>query len=273
MIAEFIDYEIRVRNYTAHTAKAYGTDLRLFAGWLAMKGVNRWSLVTKNTIDNYLKDLHDREQEPSTIRRKVAAIRAFYDFAMIQGKISVNPARYVESPKQKRKEVATIPAESIEQYIDDTTNPIALRAIIALIYESGLRISEVMNLDTTHVDPKTRRILVDGKGMKERSVYYGERTRKTLNEYLGGRRGRVFLGADERTIRYNIWQALIAVAGPSRKASPHIIRHTFASEMVKRGCPLTSVQNLLGHEHITTTEKYLHVGDEQTRQDYMRAQA
>ena len=275
MIRQFLEYEQKVKNLSPNTVRAYGNDLTSFCQWLqATHTASRWGAVTKDDIERYVIALHDAKKKPATIRRHIAAIRCMYHYFMKKGLLTSNPARYIESPKLRKTQPSTISTEALESYIDDTANPLALRALIALLYETGLRISEATAIDTKDVDPKTHSIRIHaGKGLKTRTVFYGNRTRRILNEYLGARRGVIFQGASacQREIRYQIWKALNEHVIGERQASPHIIRHTFAMQALNNGMPLTSLQAILGHENPKSTEIYAQATINTQQRDYEKA--
>lgn len=276
MITEFLTYDEKVKNLSENTIRAYGNDMHDFARYLSGHlGIRRWGDVHKTDVDKYLMFLHDMKKKPATIRRALATIRAFYNYAIKAGKTETNPARYCEAPKRERSLPTTIDTTAIETYIDDVTKPLALRAIIALIYETGMRISEVTALETRDVNPREHSIRVYcGKGLKTRIVYYGYRTQRLMNAYVGTRKGKIFQGAEEnqRQLRYEIWRALKGNTIGEREASPHIIRHTYATKMLNQGMSISSLQMLMGHESSKTTEIYAHMANATVKSDYMRAQ-
>ena len=275
MIQEFLTYEAKVKNLRPNTVKAYAEDLKDFAQWLQItKRAHRFGEVHRRDVEAYLSDMHDAEKKPATIRRHLAAIRCLYNYAIKQEYTKTNPARFVEAPKRARALPSTIKAEAIEDYCDDARHPLALRCMIALLYETGLRISEACDIETRDVDPLNRSIRVyEGKGLTQRHVFYGERTRRLMNAYLGFRRGKIFQGADacQREIRYQIWRALNKYVEGDRQASPHIIRHTYAMKMLNQGMPLSSLQTILGHRRPETTETYARATMATTKRDYERA--
>ena len=276
MIQEFLDYEQKNKGLSENTLRAYGDDLRAFARWASSTGTAcRWSQVRKGDIDAFIANRHDLGDKAATLRRRVSSIRAFYDYLRKQGKMEHNPARYCEMPKRERQLPNTIDIQAITTYIEDITKPLALRTIIAILYETGIRISELTGLEVRDVDFMRKTLRVYGKGLKGRIVYFDYYTSRLLSLYLSSKQQRdgiIFTGADgcQREIRYQIWRALTNSA-TNGKASPHTIRHTYATRMLEQGMPIQSLQRLMGHEQITTTEGYLRLTNGTIEKDYRQA--
>lgn len=275
MIQRFLDYERKVKNLSENTIDAYGTDLRAFAAWLKNTGTaSRWSEVHKRKVDAYMAYCHDNGEKPATIRRRLASIRALYNYFRKEGMIATNPAQYCEAPKKPRTLPNTVNCAAIEGYICDATKPLVMRLMIAIFYETGIRISELTALEVRDIDQQKRTMRVYGKGLKARVVYYGDYTARLLPTYIDRRRGQVFQGSDQchRQIRWEIHRALCKYA-TNGKASPHTIRHTYATRMLEMGMPIQSLQTILGHENVETTRNYARVTNEQVMADYKRAWA
>lgn len=271
MIKEFISYERNNKNLSDHTLRAYENDLRGLATWAArnIEGA-KWSTLRKRDIEKYITTLHETHK-PASIRRKIASIRALFNYLQKQDLTEGNPARFIESPKRSTTLPSQIDDKAIEAYLQEQRNPMALRALIALLYETGMRISEALNVDTRMVNARENSIKVyDGKGQKTRVVYYGYWTKKLMNAYLQRRRGVVFIGGskNERAARYAINRALRGHEIGERQASPHMIRHTFATKMLNQGCPLSSLQKLLGHSKPETTQVYAEAMQPKVKHDY-----
>ena len=272
MIQEFLDYERKVKNLSENTIRAYGQDMRTFAAYLKHQTeICAWRDVHRNAIDQYLAKLHDYGWKPASIRRMLSTIRCFYNYAMKKELIDKNPARYCEMPKRPRNLPNTIEPEAIEAYIDNERNPLEMRALVALLYETGVRISEALAIETRDVNAREHSIRIYGKGLKTRIVYYGYRTQKTMNAYLGNRRGQIFKG-EQRNYRWEIWRALKGHS-TNGTASPHMIRHTYATRMLNQGMPLAALQMLLGHAKPETTGIYAHIAQTTVKTAYERAQA
>jgi len=275
MIEEFLAYERKVKNLSENTIKAYGDDLKAFAKYLLAQGQQtRWSEVHKRTIDGYMAYCHDAGEKPATIRRRLASIRALYNYFRKQGLLEANPAQFCESPKLPKSLPNTVDEEAVVAYIGNERKPKVLRLMVAMFYETGIRISELTSLTTWDIDWQERSLRITGKGLKSRIVYYGELTAELLQAYTQGRQGQVFQGSDQcqRQIRRQIWWALHSKA-TNGKASPHTLRHTYATKMLRQGMPLQSLQALLGHSTVETTRNYARVTQTDVRRDYQRATA
>ena len=277
MIQEFLQYEKTVKNLADNTVRAYEEDMRAFARHLkANTTIKRWSDVHKHDIDNYLSCQHNAGRKPASIRRSLASIRAFYNYAMNQGLTSTNPARYCEQPKKAQDLPNVIDTQAIESYIADERKPMALRALVAVLYETGIRISEATSLQARDINWREHTMRVYGKGLKARIVVFGNWSEKLLTAYLdnGKRTGDIWQGAaaNQRAIRYEIHRAFRESA-TNGKASPHTIRHTYATRMLEQGMPIQTLQALLGHTHIETTQQYQRTSTQTLVRDYQRATA
>lgn len=273
MIKEFIEYEQKIKAVSENTLTAYEKDMWSFFYYVkAFSIATRWSEITKKDIDTYMMFLADNKKAPATRRRKLSSIRAFYNYGMKQGYIEANPARYCESPRLAKQLPNTIETDAIKHYTTDQTKPLTLRIIIQLLYETGIRISELTAIETSDIDYEQHTIRINGKGNKERIVYYTANLGIMMKDYAAGRRGKLFQGADQcqREIRYEIWKALHTHA-TNGKASPHTIRHTFATEMLRNGMPISTLQTLMGHTNIETTRNYARISSEQVKRDYQAA--
>lgn len=272
MIKEWLEYEEKNKGLSPETIRGYENDLRNFARWLNARGqIKAWREVRRRTIEEYLRSMHDAGQKPATIRRALSSIRCFFNYCMKQELTEINPARYCEMPKRPKTLPATIDEKAIESYVDDVTKPLALRAMIATIYETGMRISEVMAMETRDINYQQHSIRVYGKGLKHRNVYFGYRTERLIKAYLGGRTGLIFNG-EQRTARYYIWKAL-REHSTNGTAGPHMIRHTYATKMINQGMPISCLQKILGHENPNTTQIYAETADKTAREAYLRATA
>lgn len=258
VIESFVEYMTKNRGLSELTGKEYRKDLRDIQTWMVTHAkVERWSTVTKDLIDDYVSDLVSEGLKPATIKRRISCLRSFYQWAWVQGLQKENPAKYVSTPKLSHLVPKTLPTEVIQATISDATIPQQTRAMVAVLAETGVRISELLDMRLTDVDVEHRRIVVRGKGDKERSVYYGVMTAGVVANAKAVGAGRLFPLCD-RDARYRIHSALRRHT-TSPKASSHIIRHTWATEMLNAGASLSTIQALLGHSSVKTTERYAKV--------------
>ena len=254
MIREYFNYLAKIKGYGSNTLAAYSQDLQDFYGFLLENHPRRgWYDVTRSIVEGYVAKMSDDGKAAATIRRRVSALRGLYSWAVNHGDVKDNPARWVSTPKVRER----VPECVDRRAVDDAIKVSDLRtaALIALIADTGLRLQEALDLDTRNVDHERRRIFVKGKGGKERYVLYGDRVRELLNAYLGDRRGRVFARLGQLEARKEVGAAFAAIG---HRASPHTLRHSFATSLIEGGASLEAVRELLGHGDIRTTQRYLH---------------
>lgn len=258
MIHQYISYLAYTKGYSNNTLKSYKQALTQFVNYRKQCDSNaRWSTTTACDVQEYLGWLKQCEKSTATIHLHSSAIKGMFRFIVHNGGTIDKAIYHVECPKMVKSDVATIAPADIEDTIADTSLSIDTRLIIALIADSGLRISEVLSLRPLDFDKSAMTITIAGKGGKTRYCYYSKRVQSMLNAYKRDthRDAQLFPG-DERTIRYNIHMALRKHSN-APKLSPHIIRHTFATEMLGNGLNLAALKKQLGHEDIKSTERYL----------------
>jgi integrase/recombinase XerD len=244
--------------------------------------------ATSNDIQTYLAELRARGLAPTTVARRISAARAFFAHQVLLGARTDNPAAEVEPPRRRRKLPRTLSPREAEQLIEAAagTTPRALRdsALVELLYGAGLRVSEAVGLDRAGVDLDERIVRCVGKGGKERIVPIGRSAADALRRYLSrgrpyldrGYRPELFLNAQggplTRAGAFLILRRIAQQAGlePDR-VHPHLLRHSFATHLLEGGADLRSVQEMLGHADLATTEVYLHVTDRRRRESYFRA--
>jgi integrase/recombinase XerD len=266
------------------TVEAYGRDLAALAEWLRRPP----STVTTEELERWIAELRAAGLAPATIARRVASIRSFLRHLLLVGSVSVNAAAELELPRRIRRLPRTLSPGEAERLIDAAsgTSPRALRdcALVELLYGAGLRVSEAVSLDRAGVDLDERLVRTVGKGGKERVVPVGRSAVEALRRYLArGRphldrkhRPELFLnaqgGALTRAGAFLILRRLAAKAGlePDR-VHPHLLRHSFATHLLEGGADLRSVQEMLGHADLSTTELYTHVTDRRRRETYFQA--
>ncbi len=266
------------------TVDAYRRDLRHFAAWLGGEP----SRADVEDLEHYLADLRAQGLAPATIARRAAALRAFYRHLTMLGARADNPGAELDLPRRTRRLPRTLSPGEAERLIEAAagTAPRALRdrALVELLYGAGLRVSEAVGLERAAVDLEHRIVRALGKGSKERLVPIGREAAEALRRYLA--RGRPFLdgrhrpelflnargGALTRAGAFLILRRLAEKAGlePGR-VHPHLLRHSFATHLLEGGADLRSVQEMLGHADLATTELYTHVSDRRRRELYFQA--
>jgi len=286
-IAEFLAYLKHEKNASPHTVSSYGRDLRQVAAYLKESGV-RWNQAGIVVLRGFLAGLHEDRRKRSTIGRKLAALRSFYDFCVRRKLIAENPAKVLATPRQEKPMPSFLSEEEAAALLDlpRTGRPLDLRdrAILELFYATGIRVSELVAIEDGDIHLGERLVRVKGKGRKERLVPFGRKAAEALEAYLGarariGRRetgdtavflnyrgGRLTARSVQRMVHRCIRRTAVA-----RKISPHSLRHSFASHLLGRGADLRVIQELLGHASLATTQKYTHMDLKQMMAVYKKS--
>lgn len=273
-IASFLRHLDRERNASSHTIRAYAQDLEQFRQHLQQE-LRREAAprdVDHLLIRAFLARLHRAGLRKTSAARKLAALRTFFRYLCREGVLQRNPARALLSPRSERRlprHVEESEVATLLEFPGDSRKQVRARAILELFYATGIRCSELVNLDVSEVDFEARMIRVLGKGRKERIVPFGKRAGEALLEYLpiraqGNRASdALFINArggrlSDRSIRQLVAARVREVAS-ARRMSPHGLRHAFATHLLERGADLRAIQELLGHASLSTTQRYTHV--------------
>jgi integrase/recombinase XerD len=284
---QFQDYLTFERGLSDRTLSAYRRDLARWAAHLVERGVEAPSQVTPEALRQWVFALKDAGLAPSSIRRAQSAVRTYFAFLIAEGAVDVDPTERLESPRMGRRLPDVLSREEVEALLDATDPDASLhwrdRAILELLYASGMRVSELVGLPLSALDLEEGFLTVFGKGSKERLVPVGEPALRAVRRYLadvrpkldkGGGQGRVFLNARGAPLsRTSVWTLVkesARRAGITKKVSPHTLRHTFATHLLEGGADLAAVQELLGHADISTTQIYTHVDREYLRDVHRR---
>jgi len=276
------------RNLSVHTLRAYRHDLLEFLRFVKSQTDTDAGPVTPERVDvlllrRYLARLHKRNCR-TTIGRKLSAIRSFFRYLVRQGALQVNPAETVATPRRERYLPKVLTVDEmfalIQAAASDEPLTVRDRAILELFYSSGLRVGELAALDVGHVDLVEGLVRVRGKGDKERIVPVGRMARQALERYLVARGAPrqdqpLFLNyrgerLSARSIERNLKKWLLH-AGILKDASPHALRHSFATHLLDGGADLRAIQELLGHASLSTTQKYTQVSLDRLMDVYDRA--
>lgn len=274
---------------SANTRQAYERDLRLFCKTLGFKNSDALVNVSREQITGYMTQLKEKGLAAATIARKLAAIKAFYRFMTAEGYMDANPAEVVEAGTKGIKLPRVLSEDEVVRLLNQpdikTAEGFRDRTMLEVLYATGMRVSELINLTLERVDLNMKYIIAFGKGSKERIVPLGSVAAEFLQQYLEKVRPKlthadrntniVFLafGGHELT-RQRFWQI---IRGYGRKANinkaltPHILRHSFATHLLDNGADLRSVQELLGHSDISTTQIYTHLTNKRLRDIYAKA--
>jgi site-specific recombinase XerD len=278
------DRDLRARGSAERTRRAYGVDLAGFVEWVAPQGLGPGD-VRHRDVRRYAAALSDAGAAAATVARKLAAVRGLYGFLVRTERAAQNPAELVSSPKRSEKLPKVLTTEQMRALLEriPARTPLELRdrAMLELTYSCGLRCEEVVNLDLGAIDFESEQLRVLGKGSKERVLPVGEPAQNALRRYL--ERGRRALGTDPReqalflsksgrrlsnsdvTRRLGLWSREAALAAG---ISPHSLRHSFATHLLEGGADLRTIQELLGHASISTTQVYTRVDAARLRDTY-----
>ncbi len=278
-VGSFLEYLGVERGASPHTLRGYAADLSEFTSFLAEEKIAGLPKVDARVVRAYLARLHRRKLSKATIARKLAAVRSCFRFLARRGALEGNPARQVRSPRLGRRLPSFLPKDEATLLLDTASEPSSSaardRALLELLYASGLRVAECCGLDLDDLDEARRTVRVLGKGDKERVVPVGETALEALGAYLairGRRRGPLFLNARggrltprsaHRVVRFRARRA-----GITQRVTPHTLRHSFATHMLGEGADLRLIQELLGHSRLSTTQRYTHVSPEHLMRVY-----
>jgi integrase/recombinase XerD len=268
-----------------NTLAAYRRDLALYAGWLGEQG-RTLDASTETDLLGYFAARH-RESRPTTANRRLTVFKRYFRWALRERLVTADPTLKLQSAKQPLRVPKTLSEAQVEALLaaPDVDTPLGVRdrAMLELLYASGLRVSELVSLKTFHAGMAEGVVRVLGKGNKERLVPFGEIARDWLQRYLAGPRGAILGGqqtddlfvtarghAMTRAMFWVLVKKYAAVAGIHAPLSPHTLRHAFATHLLNHGADLRAVQMLLGHADISTTTIYTHVARERLKQLHAR---
>ena len=275
LVDRFINHLLIERGMSTHTVRAYAGDLDKYLEWAQRVGVDPITL-THRQLRLYLAELDRAKYARSTVARRLSAVRSFFRYLATEGIVTSDPSAVIMSPKVPSTLPRIMPTEDLRLLLDapDAGTPVGIRdrAILELLYAAGLRVSEACSLELSGIDLSQGQVTVLGKGSKERTVPVHRFACERLRDYLGSGRpalvkpsspGTVFLSArgarlSEDSVR-RMFKRHLAEVGASTALSPHALRHTFATHMLEGGADLRSVQELLGHVALSTTQIYTHV--------------
>jgi integrase/recombinase XerC len=297
-IEEFVDYLKSQKGYSPHTLRSYRVDLTQFYQFLVEKRRKErdeeprvdWESIEFGEIREFLAGLYGRRKR-KTIARKLSALRSFFSFAEKSGGVAVNPAAGISTPRQEQYIPAYLAVDQMFSLLQvpNREKPLGLRdlALLEVLYSCGLRVSELSGLNLGSIDFAQRLVKVLGKGNKERIVPVGRKALRVLRDYLEATRGRrekggatsaqapLFLNAGGSRLSARSIEKLVKRYGREcgllTDISPHALRHTFATHLLDGGADLRSVQELLGHVSLSTTQRYTHVSLDKLMEVYDRA--
>ena len=285
LIQQFANY-IRVeKGLAANTVKSYSRDLVDFARFAEDRRLDSLLDATRLDIAEYLAHLRQRGLSSSTVDRKTDSIRSFYRFLLAERSITEDPTRLIESSRSWSKLPSVLSIEEVQSLLDqpDTSKPLGLRnkMILEVMYATGLRVSELTELRITDINPEVGYIRCLGKGNKERVVPIGSEALAAVKEYVDSGRPLLNPKDDYLLVNYRggkltrdgvlkIIRKIAKSAGIKKNISPHTLRHCFATHLLERGADLRSLQEMLGHADIATTQIYTHVNSKRLREIHQK---
>lgn len=284
---KFIKYLTNEKRYPSTTINSYSKDLDNYYSFITLKKIN-YKTITKEEIRSYLKYLDELKYSNSTISRMLSSLRHFYTYLVTNNVITTNQFKLIKNPKKIKKLPNFLQGDELDKIFSsiDTKTALGLRnrLIIELLYATGLRVSEITNLKIDNIDIHNKEIKVIGKGSKERIVFFGDYASKYLQEYLSWARPSLLKNHKSEYLLINnngdklqsrgveyIIDEIVKVASLKHHISPHVLRHTFATDMLNNGADLKSVQELLGHSSLSTTQIYTHITNERLRSVYLKS--
>jgi len=262
-----------LHHLSVRTREAYQRDLGLLQNYCADNGISSWGKLDGRQLGGFVAGRHRRGIGGKSLQRNLSAIRAFYRFLIKQGHAGRNPAQGLVTPKSPKRLPRTLDVDQVFQLVEiKETDPLSIRdrAILELLYSSGLRLSELVGLDITSVDMVDAIVTVSGKGNKTRKVPVGKQAIQALKQWLGVRADyakeeelAMFISRrgtriNTRTIQQRLQQWAVK-QGLATRVNPHMLRHSFATHILESSSDLRAVQELLGHADISTTQIYTHL--------------
>ena len=288
IISKFIEYLEYEKGYSKKTIISYEKDLELFNKYLKENKITNINNINYDTIRKYLSYMHDNKYEASSISRKISTLRTFFKYNIKEKNIKNNPMTLISNPKKEKKLPKYLNYEEMERLLNsiDTSELEGIRnkLIIELLYSTGIRVSELVNIKIKDIKIKEQQINILGKGNKERIVLFGEQAKEMI---------KIYLNAYKELFKGNIYNSYLLINNKGKQLStnkielivkdvlrksalklnisPHTLRHTFATHMLDSGADLKSVQELLGHENLKTTAIYTHVSNERLKNVFLHS--
>lgn len=286
-IIDFITYLHNVKKASVNTEQSYQRDLKKLVAYLNANGVNDLSAVNERILKAYIDELTQGGAKPSTVSRSIASIKAFFHYQYSNGKIAKDPSLLLKAPKIEKKFPEILTTEEVikllEQPKGDSPKDIRDKAMLELLYATGIRVTELINLEVDDVNLKMNYLLCS-EGGKERIIPFGTAAREALARYLKSGREAIVNDRSSKLLfancsgqhmsRQGFWKLIkyyAKKAGIDADITPHTLRHSFAAHLVENGADLRSVQEMLGHSDISTTQIYASMNHNHIREVYTRA--
>lgn len=292
---KFITYLIAEKNASLYTIKNYRHEIRQFLDFLKEQGIDSWDGVDRYVLRRYLAWLQAEGYVKASIARRISEMRSFCRYLVREGILDTNPIRVISSPKIPKRLPNYLAPHEVEALLaaPDATVPQGQRdrAILEVLYASGLRVSELVSLNLSNLDLRHGELRVWGKGGKERLALLGQPACRALTRYIQDGRSKLIkenrataVSTSENALFLNRWGTRLStrsvsnildkyakLAGLERRVTPHVMRHTFATHLLDGGADLRTVQELLGHASLSTTQIYTHVSQARAKEVYRKA--
>lgn len=287
MIQSFLQYIRYEKNYSSHTVLSYQNDIQQLRDFiLTQKGEFNPENITPDHIREWIIALMDVGEKPSSVKRKISAVRSFYKFLNLKNLTTNNPTLKIIAPKVPKSLPKFFYEKDLDNCLEVSKNNCNFEGvrnslIIELIYQTGLRRSEVANLEDKDVDINKQQLKVLGKGNKERVVPFGKKLAEMIENYRAKRDMDVEIATSKFFVHikgtqlnpmhiYNVVRKMMGAVTTQEKRSPHVLRHTFATSLINDGANVNSIKELLGHETLAATQVYTHASFEQIKTIYER---
>ncbi|MDU4893849.1 MAG: site-specific tyrosine recombinase XerD [Enterococcus hirae] len=275
-INDYLHYLTIERGLSLNTRKSYERDLLQYLHYLEDEQITSWQDVDRYVVINYLAKMHDEKKAPATVTRMITSLRRFHQFLRQERLTDHDPMQHIDTPKKVQKLPSTLSLTEVERLIEtpDTTKNLGIRdrAILEVMYATGMRVSELVGLKLSDLHLSLGLVQTLGKGDKERIIPLGDYAIQWLERYLDEARPLLVANPSETHVfvnhhgtglsRQGIWKnlkQLVREAGINKEVTPHTLRHSFATHLLENGADLRTVQELLGHADISTTQIYTHI--------------
>ena len=284
-ITSFLDSLQYEKKYSSHTIFNYERDLEGFKEYVQSKKID-YKNMNYSKVSEYLLHLSSKKYSPSSVNRHLSAIRSFYSYLLDEKLTNSSPFKAIHGPKKEKKLPNYLKYQEFLDLIDslkDTALDMRNRMILELLFATGVRVSELINIKLSDINFKEQEIKVYGKGKKERIVYFNNECQKVMSEYVLNARQEILNGKHCEFLIINHFGKKITARGIEdiidkciqksslkHKISPHTLRHTFATLLLNEGMDIREVQELLGHARLSTTSIYTHVSNEELRKVYLQ---
>jgi integrase/recombinase XerD len=282
LLDSFLSYLAVEKGLSENTLESYGRDVKSFIRYVEENGPGSADEIKYNHILDYLSSFKDKGSNATTVVRSIVSLRQFFKYLLLEKIIDEDPAAHIRTPKMKKGIPGVITLDEVERILGapDEATPEGLRdaSMLEVLYATGIRVSELVGLKLNDVNFELGFVVVYGKGSKERVVPIGDKARSKLLEYLDTSRPALLKSRDSKALfvtrlgrgmtRQGFWKIIKhhgLTAGITKKISPHTLRHSFATHLLERGADLRTIQLMLGHSDISTTQIYTHVESERLK--------